>query len=733
MRKTHWRRNSTACRACAIASGVVDLVLPLRRISAELLRFCATQPRLPVPNADDTVESRDGTPLGAILNELRKRTGHDLRFYSRATLLKRLRRRMQLRHIVTLGQYLEVLRRDLLENQALANDVLTLPTEFFRDQATFQELERRVIPAILARKTDQQERVRAWTIGCSTGEEAYSLAMLLVEQNTTRASHSQTQVFATDLTDHGLESARRAVFPREIAASVSAERLERFFTAQPGCFRIKRELRDIILFASHDLFKDPPFGHIDLIVCRNLLWRLNPEIRRGVLTLFHYALEPGGLLLVGAHDVLDTPDLFEAEPESRLVFRRSGTLRSPALPSYMQPFGPEGVRGTAHPPKPAAGSELSMLHSSVVEAYVPPSVLIDAANTVVHFSSKASKYVHIPGGELTRDLTRLVRDPIRLRLLEALRAVRGGDTRSWSSDSMAVPSEDGLRCIVLHVEQVAVSGLVLVVFDDRGPATGEAASPAIESTITKLEAEIEQLRGQLRAILGSSSDGIATPEIRVQVKGATDELRTVMEELATSREELQTVNEELRALDEENRRRLQELTQISTDLQLLLAATGIATLFLDRQLNILRFTPQLGELFGLRLTDIGRPVSDLSRLARYWEFATDARRVLETGEPIEREVADATARWYLSRILPYRTGSDQIEGVVLTLIDITERKLAELALRDSSRHKDEFLAVLAHELRNPLAPISSGIQVLKVAPGERQIVERISGTMERQT
>ena len=439
------------------------------------------------------------------------------------------------------------------------------------------------------------------------------------------------------------------------------------------------------------------------------------------------------MLLIGPDDEVDIPDLFEAERGSSLVLRKSGALRRPpALPSFMRPFGPEGIRRTAHSSKAPEQSEISKLHTAAIEPYAPASVLIDAMNTVVHFSSRAARYVHIPGGELTRDLTRLVRDPLRLRLIEALRTIRGGSSRCWSSEATAVPSEHGLRNVILRLEQVAGTGLVLVVFDERGPACDDAGSEEVTNTIAHLEGEIERLRGELRA-MGMATQGMGTADMHRQLVGAADELHSIMEELETSREELQTANEELQALDEENRRRVKELTQISTDLHHLLAATGIATLFLDRDLNILRFTPQLGELFDLRLTDLGRPVSDLSRLARYWEFASDARRVLETLEPIEREVSDASARWYLSRILPYRTASNRVEGIVLTLIDITERKMAELALQDSSRHKDEFLAVLAHELRNPLAPISSGIQVLKVAPGERQVVERISGTMERQT
>lgn len=717
----------------AIATGVVDLVMPVARIGDEIVRFCATRPQLPIPDGNDALGARDDALLGQILLQIRLKSQMDFGVYKRTTLLKRLRRRMQLHHLTKFSEYLDLLAQQPSETNALANDLTLSPTEFFRDTATFLELQQRIIPDICSRKTDQRGRVRVWSIGCSTGEEAYSLAMLLIEECERSQRSLPLQVFASDLSEQGLGTAREGVYPREIGASVSPQRLERFFFFEAGFFRIRSEVRDIVLFASHNLFKDPPFAHIDLIVCRTLLSELQPQVRRGILNLFHYALEPDGILVVGPRDELDVPELFVAEPAGARFYRKARNLkRNPVLPPSLRGFELQGIRGAAPPQGQAAVSDTLALYRASIESYAPANVLINSENTVVHFSAKAAQYVHIPGGEITHDLTRMVSDPIRSRLLEGLHTVRNSST-TWISEPLSVPTEHHLHCIVLHVERVGSSGLVLIVFDEHVPASAHGGSPAKAThTITKLEVEVERLRSRLRAVLDVRPGDAAVQLMRTGLENATEELHSVLEELATSKEELQALNEELVALDDENRRRLRELTQISTDLQHLLASTGVATLFLDADLRIVRFTPLLGDLFGLRLSDIGRAVADLSRLIRYWDFTADARRVLQTKECVEREVADAAGRWYLGRILPYRTQAGRVEGVVLTLIDITERKMAEQALQAASRNKDEFLAVLAHELRNPLAPISSGIQLLKAAAEKPLVVQRICAIMERQ-
>jgi PAS domain S-box-containing protein len=357
------------------------------------------------------------------------------------------------------------------------------------------------------------------------------------------------------------------------------------------------------------------------------------------------------------------------------------------------------------------------LYWNELESYVPPNVLINADNDVVYFSSNAAQYLRIPGGTLTHDLTRLFNEPLRSQLLESLCQIQQG-RETWNSQPLEVPTEHGIRRITLRVKQLQ-SGLKLVVMDDRHSAAPGDATGADEHVAPVGETH-------------SRGNGSGLPAAS-RIGAASEQLRQVQEELATSHEELQAVGEELVTLEQENQRRVHELTQVSMDLQHLLASTGIATLFLDRELRIVRFTPLLGAMFGLRLPSTAGPVTDFTLLARYDEFEADARQVLHKLEPLEREVAGDQGRWYLSRLLPYRIESGQVEGVVLSLIDITERKRAEQALLNANRNKDQFLAVLAHELRNPLAPISAGVEVLKAASHDPATVEHTAQTMGRQT
>jgi two-component system CheB/CheR fusion protein len=713
----------------AIASGSVDLVLPLSQIAAEILQYCGSQPQLPTPDGNDKLGARDNALLEEILRDLHNRTQKDFSTYRRASLLKRLRRRMQLRHVTTLAGYLTLLAQESAEADALANDLVLAPTEFFGDTASFLELEKKVIPEIMARKQSEEPRVRVWSIGCSTGEVAYSLAMLLIEHAAAAPRMPQLQVFASDLSDRLLGVARAGVYPREIAAAISPQRLERFFRPEPGFYRVKHELRDIVLFTCHDLFRDPPFARIDVIVCRTLLSDLQPDLRRGVLRLFHYALQPEGFLLVGSHDEVDTPGLFTRENEHTPLYRKiSAAPHLAALPPAIKAFGAVPLRIPRAPVPADLGGDFTSLFRSAIEPYVPASALINASNEVLHFSPTAAKYILIPGGTLTNDLTRLVRDSLYPVLMGGLRTVRE-TSEPWSSETILVGTDDGTAQTILHLQPVHATDLILVVFDDceADSAVDKTSASEKAGVIANLKVENRELRGRLHEF----QDNGLPPQWRME--DAVHELHAALEQLAASKEELQATNEELIALDDENRRRVRELTELSTDLQHLLASSGIATLFLDRALNIVRFTPELGRLFKLRPSDLGRPVGDLASMAHYRELSTDASRVLESAETMERELRGADERCYLARLLPYRTAPGLVDGIVLTLIDITERKRAEQALQEASRHKDEFLALLAHELRNPLAPISAGVEVLKKAPGDSHIVERMAATMGRQT
>ena len=451
----------------AIARGTVDLVLPLKRIGSAILQFCSTGTQLPTL---EEMEAHDRVWLDQILGVLRQRTQRDFEVYQRATLLRRLRRRMKLSQITMLAEYFQFLTQQDGESEAVANDLHLAPTEFFADEPLFAELQKRILPDILERKTQPNSRVRIWSFGCATGEEAYSLAMLLAESSPGQLETVQRQVFASDASETFLNIARLGLYPREIATSVSPERLRRFFTSESGLFRVKRDLRDQVLFACHDLFKDPPFAHLDLIVCRTLLAELEPQIRQEVLSLLHYSLEPDGLLLVGPRDEVKLTGFVAVETQSLRAFRKAGVSpRAPHLRPHLQSFGPGGIRGTA--PRgttaPALQSEALREYRAALETHAPPSVLINAANEVVYFSANAAQYIHIPGGELTHELTRLVEEPLRTRLLEALERI-GKGAESWDSEPAQVRTEHGTRRVILRLQRLETRS-ILVVMDDREP------------------------------------------------------------------------------------------------------------------------------------------------------------------------------------------------------------------------------------------------------------------------
>jgi two-component system CheB/CheR fusion protein len=565
--------------------------------------------------------------------------------------------------------------------------------------------------------------------------------MLAIEQKTAREQSVQLQVFATDMSDQMLMRAREGVYPSEVAASVSTARLERFFEQHAGHYQVRREVRDVVVFASHNLFRDPPYSHLDLIVCRNLLPDLQPEVRQGVLRLFHYALEPHGMLVVGTDEEIEEPELFVRQDGASIYRRKTGPRQPLQLPLAVRPFGSEPSDGPP-PLHPMAASRQppAIVHRQAMERYMPASVLVDAANKIVHYSTSAWMFLQIPGGELTHDVVRLVREPLRVHLENGLGLVRGRDLRSWTSEPVTVETEHGQRHLTLRIEAVVpldVQELVLVIFDEFAVARPVKTPDwlpdgAAVSVVNRLGAGLQQANDRLRAIVDSDEEAAGAAAAAATNPPGNGELRAVLEELESSREELQAVNEELISLDRDNRQRIEELAQLSSDLHHLLQSTGIATLFLDAELRIVRFTPPIGDLFHIRYTDIGRLVSDLTHDLYYDRFVDDARRVLEDHSTVEQEVDSASGRSFLTRMLPYRTAGDRVDGVVITLVDITARRRAEIELRVADRRKDEFLAVLAHELRNPLAPLSSGVELLKVVGREADIVSKVTPVMARQ-
>jgi len=716
----------------AIRNDAVDRVLPVALIAVSALAFCAARPRL---SLDDTqLSEHDNALLDAVLAEIEHCTAHELQVYRRALILRHIRRRMRIAQIQEFAVYLDFLREHTDETQALHDEIVTNVSEFFQDPLLVRALQEELLPPLFDQKNGGSS-LRAWSVGCSTGEDAYSLAILLLEEAERRASPPAVQVFASDLSPELLGRARIGVYPREVAATVPETWLRRYFTEDDGRFRVRRELRDTIIFSEHSIFKDPPFARIALIECRSLLAELQRPIRRAVLEMFHFALEPHGVLIVAPDDPIHEPLLFEWHDRQRGVLRRLDGYRSSLARDSVVAAVKRRRASEGHDANTVAA--LAALHFRMVERFIPASVLVDADNEIVHYSSAAARYIRIPGGEPTHGLFELVMPSLVSELRAALAAVRRSGMAQLSPPlRVELDGKPRELEVEVHPSGPDTNDLVLVAFKEVAglvPESDPAAEGGHAKAIEALAVDLERARDRVARLIASHAQD--TEVLQTDNSGlarTNQDLMAVLDAVQASHEELQATNRKLTELDSANRRRFHELAQLSRDLHHLLESTGLATIFLDDELRLVRFTPQICDVFSIHQSDIGRPISEFNHSLLQQSIWEDARAVLERETALDREVESTEGRWYLCRMLPYRNARDVVEGVALTLVDITGRKEMERRLRESDRRKDEFLAVLAHELRNPLAPIVTGLDVLNSAGERPDLVARISATMARQ-
>ncbi|MFL5327438.1 MAG: chemotaxis protein CheB [Gemmataceae bacterium] len=712
----------------SIHTGMIDWVLGVADIPKRLLEFRDNERKIKLPPEDGPALSPTAKPvaddgeesLRELLVYVRTRTARDFSYYKRATILRRIARRMQVNGVVELPDYLTFLRTHPGEAGALVQDLLISVTNFFRDREAFAALESR-IPELFVNKV-QTDSVRVWVPACATGEEAYSIAMLLLEHAQTLDSPPTLQVFACDLDDSAIRVARVGRYPDTIATDVNDDRLRRFFVKDHAGYLVRRELREMVLFATHDLLKDPPFGRMDLISCRNLMIYLNREAQERLLKTLVFALRPKGLLFLGSSDsVEDDSRVFEVVDKRHRIYRSNPNGRAglpvPTGPTSLirwletEPTVVHGKRFLQEMPAPAfpdrLGSRLDRaalaeLHFRLIERLAPPSVIVDSEHDIAHLSESAGEFLRLTGGEPTTNLTRLAHPMLRVELRSALyRAAESKNTvevydvpldldgRSWLVNIRVTPAPD------------VASGFMLVVFEKHeqtGPASnGDKKAAAPPEPLTRhLERELEQLKTRLRDTVEQYE--ASTEELKAsneELQAMNEELRSATEELETSREELQSINEELTTVNAELKGKVEELASANSDLQNLMASTSIATIFLNRGLEITRFTPAAVEIFHLIPGDIGRPLTDLRNKLEYPQLVEDAAKVLQTLIPIEREVR-AEGRWFFARMQPYRTVEDHIAGAVLTLIDVTERNSAVEAMRQS----EERLRIVIESIKD---------------------------------
>lgn len=719
----------------AIATSLVDRVLPVAALGAAAIAHAeAPQDSEPAPaEAPDSV--------ARIIALLRAETAHDFTLYKGGTLERRIRRRMALAGSPDLAAYLERLKGDADERASLADDILINVTAFFRDPKVFARLEDDIIPE-MARAHPAEEPIRLWSAGCSTGEEAYSLAILFLDAMVKSGRSLKLQVFASDADPEAVAFAREGLYPEAALAEIPPERLKRHFLKEPLGYRVVPALRACVVFTVQDVLTDPPFSRLDLVACRNLLIYLGATAQETVIGLLHFALKPGGLLLLGTAEAPGPlQGRFEVVSKAERLYRRVGPVQARGA----GPFRPtsELFRPQSRAPIAAAPrrSFAEICRAGVVEAYAPAAVLINGARQCLYSVGPIARFLNLAPGYPTHDLLDLVSPVLKARLLQALAAFppdKAHQRLEGGTDSLGKDFDVEIRRIEGEDEP-----LVLLAFLEvpMVPAATAPASPAQDSArVATLERQLAQSRGELadtlRALERASEEQKAIQEEALSIN---EEFQSTNEELLTSKEELQSLNEELTALNSQLQEALERQRSTANDLQNILHSTDVATLFLDLDLNIRYFTPATRALFHVIPGDIGRPLTDLASLAVDPALPADARQVLVSLKPVECEIQTRNASWYIRRILPYRAENDAVEGVVITFTNISDRKGIARALEQAKAQaesanvaKSRFLAAASHDLRQPLQSLALLHDLLvRAVENERarQLVGRLGQTL----
>ena len=702
----------------AIATGMVDYELPPAEMPAQLIAYAAHAygklPKSPTAAPEPNVEGS----MKKIFILLRSQTGHDFSLYKPSTIHRRIERRMAVHQISAIDSYVRYLQQNQVEVDALFRDLLIGVTNFFRDPDAFRALEEGVIPKLFENKTPGSV-IRVWITGCSTGEEAYSIAILLVERIEALKASFTVQLFATDIDAQAIATARGGLYPESIAANISPERLARFFTreADGSAYRIHKRIRDLLVFSEQDVIKDPPFSRLDLISCRNLLIYMGVELQKKLILLFHYALKPEGWLFLGTSEgVSEFVELFEAHDRKAKIYLRKEDVQGPQRVAFGRFLPGQSPTDRAPAPGVAKGAAANLVRGSLRETteqallahLVAAGALVGAQGDILYLHGRTGMFLEPTPGEVgINNILKMAREGLRRDLVAALhKAAARRDT--VFCPGLRVKTNGHFTTVNLTVRPVTTGSgatpeapLFLVILEEAPAATippdpvlaaglvpGAHAnlSPDAEARIAALTAELRAKEDYLQSAneeLQSSTEELKSSNEEMQ--SINEELQSTNEELETSKEELQSVNEELTTVNTELQTKVNDLSRANNDMNNLLAGTGIGTVFVDHQLRILRFTPAARSIINLILSDVGRPVAHIvSNLIEYQSLVADLREVLDTLTPKEVVVQTVEGKSYTMRIQPYRTLENVIEGAVITFVDITEIVRTREALRKAN-------------------------------------------------
>jgi two-component system CheB/CheR fusion protein len=702
----------------AIDTGLVDFVLPVEKMADELAKY-VKHPYIGGPERAPTEKEKFETSMQKIFMLVRSVTGQDFSHYKQNTTRRRIERRMAVHQITNIGDYVRYLQTNPAEARTLSKDFSITVTNFFRDPQAFEALADKVILPML-KERPKDSNIRVWVPGCATGEEAYSIAILFAEVMDELKKPFNLQIFATDIDADAIDLARQGVYPDSIAADVSADRLKHFFIKEGSTYQIRKPVREMVVFAIQNLIKDSPFSRLDLVCCRNLLIYMDSMLQKKILPLFHYTLNPGGFLFLGTSESTgEFSGLFSPVDAKWKIFKRSYSSAEPAIERPITPFYDITGKVLEKGKKalPTAFDVRQMAERMMLQNYAPPCVLVDDKFDILYFNGATDKFLTLPRGEPSFNILKMAPDDLRYQLNTMLRKA-AKEKKAVTAEGLKLRHDNEINTVNLVVrpftDYPGMEHFLMVTFESgkqtgktvqKKTAAGKSSDPRVTTLQQELASTKEYLQTTVEELETSNEELKSTNE---ELQSTNEELQSTNEELGTSREELQSTNKELETVNAELRGKVEQLSNVNNDLNNLLSSTEIATLFLDGDLKIKRFTPKTTEVFKLINSDVGRPISDIVHNLKYDRLIEDVRSVLGTFEKVEKTVQLRDGRWFAMRILPYRTVEDVIDGVVIIFVDISTRNLVQLA----SKEVLTYTTAVLQTVRSPLIVLDDKFRVV---------------------